>query len=138
MFQCIDVNHLLLLAAVISKVVDRRSLVTESSIRDVHYFDAVHHAKIRKDADLIGVFALEHIFVLVVHSLFVPLVSRRIDRLRITEAVHQEDNIHLLDLRLLKNNRLSIFNRRFPLVAVLFFYLRQIFHNNFRHRVVMI
>ena len=137
-FQCIDVNHLLLLAAVISKVVDRRSLVTESSIRDVHYFDAVHHAKIRKDADLIGVFALEHIFVLVVHSLFVPLVSRRIDRLRITEAVHQEDNIHLLDLRLLKNNRLSIFNRRFPLVAVLFFYLRQIFHNNFRHRVVMI
>ena len=92
----------------------------------------MHHAKIRKDADLIGVFALEHIFVLVVHSLFVPLVSRRIDRLRITEAVHQEDNIHLLDLRLLKNNRL------FPLVAVLFFYLRQIFHNNFRHRVVMI
>ena len=98
----------------------------------------MHHSKIRKDADLIGVFALEHIFVLVVHSLFVPLVSRRIDRLRITEAVHQEDNIHLLDLRLLKNNRLSILNRRFPLVAVLFFNLRQIFHNNFRHRVVMI
>ena len=28
---------------------------------------------------------------------------------------HQEDNIHLLDLRLLKNNRLSILNRRFRL-----------------------
>ena len=98
----------------------------------------MHHAKIRKNADLIGVFALEHIFVLVVHSLFVPLIGILVNKAHITEAVHQEDNIHLLDLRLLKNNRLSILNRRFPLVAVLFFNLRQIFHNNFRHRVVMI
>ena len=98
----------------------------------------MHHAKIRKNADLIGVFALEHIFVLVVHSLFVPLVSRRIDRLRITEAVHQEDHFLLLDLFLLVNCFLCIFKEGAALHRIFFLQLIQIVNDDSRHFIVVI
>ena len=60
----------------------------------------MHLSLIGKNADLIGILARKDITVLRIRRLFVTLIDRRIHGLGVSESIHQEYNILLLDLLL--------------------------------------
>ena len=90
---------------------------------------------IREQAHLSGIFAYEDKTVLRVCRLPVSLIGCDIDGLRIAEAIHEEDDIHLLDLLLLVDRFLGVLNRCPALAPIFLLEAVKLVHDYLRHGI---
>ena len=90
---------------------------------------------IREQAHLSGILADKDEAVLRVRCLFVSLVGRNIDGLRIAESIHEEDDVRLLDLLLLVDRFLGVFNCCPALAPVFLFEAVKLVHDNLCHGI---
>ena len=98
----------------------------------------MHLSLVRKDTDFIRIFARKDMPVFRVCRLFISLIDRSIHNLCISEAVHQKDNILLLDLLCCNYSFFQIVNHGFALFAISFFKRGQFFDDYFCHGRTML
>lgn len=92
-----NVDNLLRAGIVIADIVDRQPLIAEFAKRNVGSLDRVELSCVGKQTDSSRVAALHDIFEIRVRSLLISLICGNVDRLAVTEPVHEEHNVHLLE-----------------------------------------
>ena len=126
-----QIDYRLLRAVIIAHIIDRQAFVPEFAVRQVQHFYLVHPACVGKDADLPCIHAGEHIPVLCIGRVFIPLIYRIVYGLCIAKAVHKEHDFLLFYLLFFKYRRRGIFDCRAPGPPIFFLDSVQIFHDDF-------
>ena len=98
----------------------------------------MHSPGICEHTDLVCIHTGEYIFVLAVCCLLIPLIRRLVNGPGISETVHKENNLHLLDFLFLIYGFGSIFNRCDTFSPEFFFYSFQLINDDCCHGIIVV
>ena len=97
----------------------------------------MHPSAVREQADAVRIFAVNNILKFRVNRVLISLIYRFIHSLRVSEAVHEKDDVHFLNLLLFVHCLLGVLNHGSSFPAVFLLDLIQILHNDRRHGVII-
>ena len=136
-YRC-HIKHAFLGTVIITEIVHRCSLVAKTAKRYINGFDRMHLACICKYTDLVCIHTVEYIFIFIMNSFFVSLISIFIYKLHITKAIHQEADFHLFHLLLFIDSFFCIFNRCTAFSSVFFLDGVHVFDDHGRHGIIIV
>ena len=138
LFGITDIYNFFLCTVVITDIVDRLSFITEFSIWEIHHFHLMHLPILCKNTDPAGIHAVQDVFIFIICCLFITLIRTDINRLCISETIHQEYDLLLFHFLLFKHSLFCILYNRTSLSCEFFLDTVQIFHDDCRHRIIIV